>query len=91
MWMLIMERYRFNGIYIVCAHVFCGPIRMLADRFNTLQMGMVGSSRVFKVLDTKESIVQQGDYQPNKIEGEINFKDVSFAYNDQNPVLKIFS
>ena len=41
-----------------------------------------------KVLDTKESIVQQGDYQPNKIEGEINFKDVSFAYNDQNPVLK---
>ena len=77
--------------FILYVHMLFRPIRMLADRFNTLQMGMVGSSRVFKVLDTKESIVQQGDYQPNKIEGEINFKDVSFAYNDQNPVLKNIS
>lgn len=77
--------------FILYVHMLFRPIRMLADRFNTLQMGMVGSSRVFKVLDTKESIIQQGDYQPNKIEGEINFKDVSFAYNDQNPVLKNIS
>ena len=77
--------------FILYVHMLFRPIRMLADRFNTLQMGMVGSSRVFKVLDTKESIIHQGDYQPNKIEGEINFKDVSFAYNDQNPVLKNIS
>ncbi len=77
--------------FILYVHMLFRPIRMLADRFNTLQMGMVGSSRVFKVLDTDESIVQQGNYQPEQIRGEIEFKDVCFAYNDNEFVLNDIS
>ncbi|MBB5636074.1 ATP-binding cassette subfamily B protein [Pedobacter cryoconitis] len=64
------------------------PIRELADKFNTLQMGMVGAERVFKVLDTKELTTNSGTYQPEKMAGNISFDKVWFAYNDENYVLK---
>ncbi|MCX2479021.1 ABC transporter ATP-binding protein [Pedobacter sp. MC2016-15] len=64
------------------------PIRELADKFNTLQMGMVGAERVFKVLDTDEKTVNNGTYAPAKIEGNIEFSHVWFAYNDDKYVLK---
>lgn len=67
------------------------PIRELADKFNTLQMGMVGAERVFKVLDTDEMTVNNGTYVPQKMEGEISFDHVWFAYNDDNYVLKDLS
>ena len=77
--------------FILYVHMLFRPIRMLADRFNTLQMGMVGSSRVFKVLDTEESIVQKGDLRTDSFSGNISFKDVTFAYNEGNPVLNNIS
>ncbi len=67
------------------------PIRQLADKFNTLQMGMVGAERVFKVLDTDERTPDTGSQKPLKLEGNIVFKNVWFAYNDENYVLKDLS
>ena len=67
------------------------PIRELADKFNTLQMGMVGAERVFKVLDTDEATANDGVYAPEKMKGEIVFDKVWFAYNDENYVLKDLS
>ncbi|RZL13891.1 MAG: ATP-binding cassette domain-containing protein, partial [Pedobacter sp.] len=64
------------------------PIRELADKFNTLQMGMVGAERVFKVLDTDDTTENTGTYAPAKMEGSIQFENVWFAYNDDNFVLK---
>jgi ATP-binding cassette subfamily B multidrug efflux pump len=67
------------------------PIRELADKFNTLQMGMVGAERVFNVLDTDELTPNTGTYKPVTMNGEISFKSVWFAYNDEQYVLKDLS
>jgi len=67
------------------------PIRELADKFNTLQMGMVGAERVFKVLDTQEVTENKGTVKPEKMQGAISFDHVWFAYNDDNYVLKDLS
>ncbi|WP_316808308.1 ABC transporter ATP-binding protein [Pedobacter agri] len=67
------------------------PIRQLADKFNTLQMGMVGAERVFKVLDTDEVTVNAGTEKPAKLDGNIKFEKVWFAYNNENYVLKDLS
>ena len=64
------------------------PIRQLADRFNVLQMGMVASERVFKVLDTDQKIENFGSRSLDNCRGDIEFKDVWFAYNDEDWVLK---
>ena len=64
------------------------PIRQLADRFNVLQMGMVASERVFKVLDTDSVIEDKGIETIDKLEGSIEFKNVWFAYKDEDWVLK---
>ena len=67
------------------------PIRELADKFNTLQMGMVGAERVFKVLDTNEVTENTGTLKPAKLNGSISFDKVWFAYNNDNYVLKDLS
>jgi len=67
------------------------PIRQLADRFNVLQMGMVGSERVFEVLDTEATIENQDANADIDIKGNISFRDVSFAYVEDNYVLKNIS
>jgi len=77
--------------FILYLNILFRPIRQLADKFNTLQMGMVGADRIFKVLDTDEVAVNNGVLRPARIEGEIEFKDVWFAYNDENWVLKDIS
>jgi ATP-binding cassette subfamily B multidrug efflux pump len=64
------------------------PIRELADKFNTLQMGMVGAERVFKVLDTDETTDNPGTYAPAKMNGSISFRGVWFAYKEDQYVLK---
>ena len=74
--------------FIVYLNLLFRPIRQLADKFNTLQMGMVGADRIFKVLDTDEVAVNTGTLRPAKINGDIEFKNVWFAYNDENWVLK---
>jgi ATP-binding cassette subfamily B protein len=67
------------------------PIRELADKFNTLQMGMVSSERIFKIMDTDSATVNKGTIIPNEIKGEISFENVLFAYNDEDWVLKDIS
>ena len=64
------------------------PIRMLADKFNVLQMGMVGAERVFKVMDTDEVIVSNESEFPERLKGNVEFEDLWFAYSDEDYVLK---
>jgi ATP-binding cassette subfamily B protein len=64
------------------------PLRVIADKFNVIQMGMVASERVFKVLDNTDVIKKEGNYAPSAIKGKVEFKDVSFAYLDDQYVLK---
>jgi ATP-binding cassette subfamily B protein len=74
--------------FILLLTMLFRPIRQLADKFNTLQMGMVGADRIFKVLDTDEVAANPGTLKPTRLDGEIEFKNVWFAYNDENWVLK---
>lgn len=64
------------------------PIRVLADKFNTLQMGLVAAERVFNVLDRTDQIENKGEYRPEKIEGKISFQNVRFAYTAKEWILK---
>ena len=77
--------------FIVYLNLLFRPIRQLADKFNTLQMGMVGADRIFKVLDTNEVAINTGQLKTGRIQGDISFNNVWFAYNDENWVLKDIS
>lgn len=77
--------------FIMFLNLLFRPIRQLADKFNTLQMGMVSSERVFKVLDTDEIIENNGTKEASGISGEVELKDVWFAYNNNDFVLKNIS
>ncbi len=74
--------------FILFVNMLFRPIRQLADRFNTLQMGMVASERVFKVLDTDSFVTNNGNREAVDLEGRIEFEEVVFGYNDEEPVLK---
>ncbi|MFT6716644.1 MAG: ATP-binding cassette subfamily B multidrug efflux pump, partial [Saprospiraceae bacterium] len=74
--------------FILFVHMLYRPIRQLADKFNTLQMGMVASERVFKILDTDEHIPNDGEIKDVKIKGLIEFENVSFAYSKEDYVLR---
>ena len=77
--------------FILCLNLLFRPIRMLADKFNTVQMGIIASERVFTVLDNddEEKAPEGGYYMPTgRMSGNIAFKDVSFAYIDEQWVLK---
>jgi ATP-binding cassette subfamily B multidrug efflux pump len=75
-------------MFIMFLNLIFRPIRELADKFNTLQMGMVSSERIFKLLDTKEHIPNDGKLVAENIKGELEFRNVWFAYNDEEWVLK---
>jgi len=77
--------------FIMYINMLFRPIRELADKFNTLQMGMVGAERIFNVLDTDERTEDKGRLKPDHLNGDIQFKNVWFAYNDENWVLKDIS
>jgi ATP-binding cassette subfamily B multidrug efflux pump len=74
--------------FILFIHMMFRPIRQLADRFNILQMGIVGSERVFKVLDTDTKITDLGKNTLENMAGAISFKDVDFSYKQDEWVLK---
>lgn len=77
--------------FILFLNLLFRPLRVIADKFNVLQMGMVASERVFKVLDNKDFIPESNEqaYEPTGIiNGKIDFEKVWFAYNDENFVLK---
>lgn len=74
--------------FIMYLNMFFRPIRQIADRYNTLQMGIVSSSRIFDLLDNVEQIPNDGNFAPRRLKGAVEFKDVWFAYNDEDYVLK---
>jgi len=74
--------------FIIMLNLLFRPLRMIADKFNVLQMGMVASERVFKVLDNPDQIDREGDHAPLKVKGEVRFEGVWFAYREVNWVLK---
>lgn len=77
--------------FILCLNLLFRPLRVIADKFNVLQMGMIASERVFKVLDNDDYTKNEGNFRPASIAGKIAFKDVWFAYIDENYVLKNIS
>jgi ATP-binding cassette subfamily B protein len=65
------------------------PIRMLADKFNTLQMGLIAAERVFKLLESQDSVKNTGTLAPASLHGDVEFDQVTFSYNkDTEPTLK---
>ncbi|MBN8788370.1 MAG: ABC transporter ATP-binding protein [Terrimonas sp.] len=77
--------------FILYLNLLFRPLRVIADKFNVLQMGMVASERIFKVLDNPDFIEKEGDYAPSDMQGKVAFKHVWFAYKDDNYVLKNIS
>lgn len=74
--------------FIMYLQMFFRPIRMIADKFNTLQMGIVSTNRIINLLDSEEHISNEGNYAPERLLGNVQFNDVWFAYNDEDYVLK---
>lgn len=74
--------------FVMYINMLFRPLRTLADKFNTLQMGMVASERVFKVLDSEDFMPNTGTVVAHKLNGDIAFDHVWFAYSGENFVLK---
>jgi ATP-binding cassette subfamily B multidrug efflux pump len=74
--------------FIMYIQMFFRPIRMIADRYNTLQMGIVSSARILNLLDDTEHVQHNGTHKPDHIRGEVEFDQIWFAYNDTDFVLK---
>ena len=77
--------------FILCLNLLFRPLRVIADKFNVLQMGIIASERVFKVMDIDDVAEDKGTYAPEIVNGKIEFEKVSFAYVDENYVLKNIS
>ncbi len=77
--------------FILCLNLLFRPLRVIADKFNVLQMGMIASERVFKVLDNKDTATDTGHFEPAHMKGNIAFDKVWFAYQDEQYVLKNIS
>jgi ATP-binding cassette subfamily B protein len=74
--------------FILYINLIFRPIRFIADRFNTMQMGMVSSDRLFELLDDSTELEKSGEQVLANISGSIDFKQVWFSYNDGVHVLK---
>ncbi|GEQ85695.1 xenobiotic ABC transporter ATP-binding protein [Patiriisocius marinistellae] len=77
--------------FIELAQMLFRPLRQIADKFNSLQMGMVAANRVFAILDTKSHIVNEGTTELDVTKGEIEFKNVRFGYVEGEEVIKDIS
>jgi ABC-type multidrug transport system fused ATPase/permease subunit len=73
--------------FIMYIEMLFRPLRQIADKFNTLQMGMVAANRVFKILDTDSRIQDDGKFEKVQVEGHIKFSDVRFGYLEDEEVL----
>ena len=74
--------------FIMMVPMMFRPLNQIANKFNTLQMGMVAADRVFKVIDTTSNIQDHGEGTIENIKGDLEFKDVKFSYVENEPVLK---
>ncbi len=77
--------------FIICLNLLFRPLRVIADKFNVLQMGMIASERVFKVLDNEDSADDKGTIASKQVKGDVAFENVSFAYINEQYVLKNIS
>lgn len=77
--------------FIMYNALFFRPIRQIADRFNTLQLGLVSTERLLKLLDSQEYIPNNGTLAPATLRGEVEFEKVWFAYNEEEWVLRDIS
>ncbi|MFO8148254.1 MAG: ATP-binding cassette domain-containing protein, partial [Gillisia sp.] len=75
-------------MFIELAQMLFRPLRQIADKFNTLQMGMVAANRVFAILDTEASIKDEGKIEIDNLTGVIEFQNVHFGYDEGEEVLK---
>ena len=87
---VIADKASFGTVvaFIMYINLLFRPIRELADKFNTLQMGMVSSERIFKVFETPSGIGTNGVRTAENIQGRVEFQNVWFAYNDEDWILK---
>ena len=74
--------------FVMYINLLFRPLRMMADKFNVLQMGIIAGERVFTVLDSKENQLHNGTLAPAQIKGAVEFQDVHFSYKPGTPVLK---
>ena len=75
-------------LFIQMSQMLFRPLRHIADKFNTLQMGMVATDRIFKIINTESQITNHGKFNPQKIEGKISIKDLKFSYLPGEEVIK---
>jgi len=78
-------------LFIQLSQMLFRPLRQIADKFNTLQMGMVAASRIFKIIDTKSNILDLGTKNEELIDGNIVFDNISFSYINNEKVIKNLS
>lgn len=78
-------------VFPIFLNMLFRPMRMLADKLNTLQMGIVAGERIFSLLDRKDTIDYSGTVEVERLKGKIDFENVSFAYDGRNKVLKNIS
>ena len=74
--------------FIMMNNMLFRPLRQIADKFNTLQMGMVAAERVFKIVDADEKETDQGTIPVKAFNGNVSFKDVYFSYIEDEEVIK---
>ncbi len=74
--------------FIMMNNMLFRPLRQIADKFNTLQMGMVAAERVFKIIDARESEIDTGDREVEVFRGQVEFEQVRFSYNKGEEVIK---
>jgi ATP-binding cassette, subfamily B, multidrug efflux pump len=74
--------------FILCLNLLFRPLRVIADKFNVLQMGVIASERVFTILDNEDVAERTGTLSPTILQGKVNFENVSFAYIEERYVLK---
>lgn len=88
--MSVLEGYEIGLLisFSLWLNMFFRPIRMIADRFNTLQMGIVSTARIIHLLDDASFIADEGKITNHKMKGEVSFENVWFAYKDKEHVLK---
>jgi ATP-binding cassette subfamily B protein len=74
--------------FVLFLNLLFRPLRMMADKFNVLQMGMIAGERIFTILDSEENLKNNGTLTAKNIQGDLEFKDVHFSYKQGVPVLK---
>ena len=78
-------------LFIQMSQMLFRPLRQIADKFNSLQMGMVAAERIFGILETESIISNKGTLKPDQVAGHIKFKELGFSYLPGEPVLHSLS